>query len=73
MRELTPAIMEEAVTLINRLRSGTLTEEGISDTVMELRCLLPDPYFMGYTVNHTPRLPAEDVVRRAFEYKPLLL
>jgi hypothetical protein len=73
MRELTPEILREATGLIDRLRSHTLSESEISAVVVRLRKLLPDPHFMGYTVDHLPRLTAEEVVRKAFEYRPFLM
>ena len=73
MGELTLQIREEAVKLINQLRSGVLSDEELSDIVVKLRSVLPDPHFMAYTIDHVPELTAEDVVRRAFEYKPIRL
>jgi len=73
MRELTPEILQESVELINRLRSHTLSEAQISATVLRLKKLLPDPHFMAYTVNRIPQLNAEEIVRKAFEYRPFLM
>jgi uncharacterized protein (DUF1810 family) len=73
MKILTPEIQQEAILLINQLRSGTLNDEELSDIVTKLRSLLPDPYFMAYAIDVVPELSAEDVVRRAFEYKPIQL
>ena len=73
MGELTPQIQEEAVKLINQLRSGILSNEELSDIVVKLRGILPDPHFMAYTIDRVPELTAEDIVRRAFEYKPIRL
>jgi hypothetical protein len=73
MKMLTIKIQEEAVLLINQLRSGTLSDKELSDIVTKLRKLLPDPYFMAYAIDIVPELSAEEVVRRAFEYKPIQL
>ena len=73
MKELTPQIQEEAVSLINQLRAGTLSDKELSDIVVKLRSILPDPHFMVYTIDHVPELTAGDVVRRAFEYRPIQL
>jgi hypothetical protein len=73
MKELTPQIEQQAVGLINQLRSGALNDEALSDVVVKLREILPDPHFMAYTVDHVPLLPPEAVVRRAFQYRPIRL
>jgi len=73
MKQLTPAVLAESVTLIDQLRSGELDDEQLSAVVMRLRSLLPDPEFMGYTVDHIPELTAEEVVRKAFQYRPIQL
>jgi hypothetical protein len=73
MKALTPEMLAEATALIDQLRSGLLSEEELSRVFIQLRALLPDPYFMAYTVNHEPELDAADVVRRAFAYQPILL
>lgn len=73
MKELSEQILREAVDLIGRLRSGSLSDGEISCTFTQLRKLLPDPHFMAYTIDHVPELPAEVVVRRAFAYRPFLM
>jgi hypothetical protein len=73
MRELTPDVLKEAVELINQLRGGELSEEELSAAVVALRKLLPDPNFMGYTVDHLPELSAAEVVSKAFLYRPISL
>jgi len=73
MGKLTPQIEQEAVSLINKIRSAALNDEELSNVVMRLRAILPDPHFMKYTVDTVPELSAEEVVRRAFEYKPIQL
>lgn len=65
--------MREAVSLIERLRSGTLDDNQQSDVVVRLNELLLDPRWFGYTIDHVPELSPEDVVRKAFEYKPIQL
>ena len=73
MKQLTPEVLREAVALITELRSGRLSEEQISDTVLRLKALLLDPHFMAYTVDYVPELTPEEVVRRAFQYQPFLM
>jgi hypothetical protein len=73
MRDLAPEVLPEATALIARLRSGLLSEAEISTVVVRLRALLPDPHFMAYTVDRTPEISAEEVVRKAFEYHPFLM
>jgi hypothetical protein len=73
VNDLTPDILREATGLIDRLRSGVLSEAEISAVVVGLRRLLPDPHFMAYTVDRTPELCAAEVVRKAFEYRPFLM
>jgi hypothetical protein len=73
MKELTHQIEQEAVSLINQLRSGELNDEELSEVVLKLRTFLPDSHFMAYTIDQVPELPPEDVVRRAFQYKPITL
>ena len=73
MKEPPEHILNEAVTLINQLRSHTLSEEDIPATVGRLKQILPDPHFMGYTINKVPPLSAEEIVRKAFTYKPIQL
>jgi hypothetical protein len=72
VRELTPEVLREATDLIDRLRSHTLSEAELSAVVVRLTKLLPDPHFMRYAVDHTPELSVEEVVRKAFEYRPFL-
>ena len=66
-------VMVEAVALIDELRSGHLSDEDLSDRTERLDALLPDPHWYDYTIDRMPELPAEDVVRRAFEYRPIRL
>ena len=74
MKQLTPDVMVEACDLIRRLRSGESRSEGeVSGIVGRLARLLPDPYFLDYTVDRVPELSPEAVVKRAFEYRPILL
>lgn len=73
MKKLTPEIEREATLLINRLRSGELDDRQISDIVVKLRSILPDPEFMVYVVEQDPEWSAERIIRKAFEYKPILL
>lgn len=73
MKPLTAELLQEAVALINQLRSGTLSEDELSRTFTQLRALLPDPEFMAYTIDHEPELSAETLIRRAFSYQPIII
>jgi len=73
MPQLTLDVLEEAVSLIGKLRSGSLGDDEISDVVVRLNQLLPDPYWSDFTIDHEPELSAEEAVRRAFEYRPIIL
>jgi hypothetical protein len=73
MPQLTLDVLEEAVSLIGKLRSGSLGDDEISDVVMRLNQLLPDPLWFDFSIDHEPELPAEEAVRRAFEYRPIIL
>lgn len=73
MPKLTPEVLKEAVELIEQLRSGVMEEEDLSRIVERLDQILPDPNFMGYAVDLVPELSAEQVVRRAFEYRAFQL
>ena len=44
----------------------------ISDVIDRLDRLLPDPNYLAYTVDRTPELPASEVVRAAFAYRPII-
>lgn len=73
MQQLAPDVLEEAVSLIGKLRSGSLGDDEISDVVVRLNQLLPDPLWFDFTIDHEPELPAEEAVRRAFAYHPIIL
>lgn len=73
MKTLTPEVSEKAVKLINELRSSQLNDAEISDVVVQLDNLLLDPRWAEYTIDHVPELSAEEIVRKAFEYKPIQL
>jgi hypothetical protein len=73
MKQLTPEVLAEAVTLIGLLRSSSLDDTAISATVARLNALLLEPYWFAYTIDHEPEIPAEEAVRRAFEYPPIML
>lgn len=73
MQQLTSDVLEEAVSLIGKLRSGSLGDGEISDVVVRLNQLLPDPLWFDFTIDHEPELPAEEAVRRAFAYHPIIL
>jgi hypothetical protein len=73
MKQLTEEILQESVLLINALRSGRLSEKEISATVEKIDTLLPDPRWFDYAIDHTPEMSAEEVVRKAFSYRPIQL
>jgi hypothetical protein len=73
MKTLTPEVLNQAVTLIDELRSGVLTDDEQSDVVVKIDQLLLDPHWFDYTIDHLPELSAEEIVRKAFEYKPIQL
>lgn len=73
MRQITPEIMHEACDLVRRLRSGECDDDALSGIVLRLKTILPDPEFMGYAVDQVPELTPEEVVKKAFEYRPILL
>ena len=61
MRQLTPEIIEQAVRLLTELRSGQLEDRELSEVVLKLNALLPDPHWFGYAIDQVPELPAEVV------------
>jgi hypothetical protein len=73
MKTLTPEILDKAVTLILRLRSGEFDDDGINAIIDELDELFPDPDYLDYTIDRVPELTPEEVVRKAFSYKPIQL
>ena len=73
MAQPTPEIRDEAMALIERLRSGLLDDSEISEVVVRLHKLLPDPHFMGYTIDHVPDLSDAEIIDRAFLYRPIIL
>jgi hypothetical protein len=73
MKQLTPEVLAEAVSLIDQIRGGELDDAAISANVVRIDALLLDPYWMAYAIDCEPELPAEQVVRRAFEYRPIIL
>jgi hypothetical protein len=73
MKQLTPEVLREATQLITDLRGGRLDDEQQSSVVDRLNALLLDPRWFSYTVDYTPELSPEQVVRRAFEYRPFAM
>ena len=67
MKSLTKEVLQEAVSLINRLRSGMLDDdEELSGVAVRLDELLLDPRWFDYAIDHVPELSAEEVVQKAF-------
>ena len=60
----------KAAALIALLRSGALEDGKVLETVTALDALLPDPNWFGYAIDQEPELSPEQVVARAFEYRP---
>lgn len=73
MKELTEDVLREAIPLIDALRSGVLSDAELADITIRLDTLLPDPHWFDYTIDQVPELPAEEVVRKAFRYRPIQL
>lgn len=73
MSGLTAEILAEATSLIDQLRSGTLSDDEQSAIVTQLDRMLPDPDWWAYTIDSVPALTADDVVRKAFAYRPIQL
>lgn len=73
MKTLTTAVLNQAVPLINQLRSGKLNDDELSEVVVKLNSLLLDPRWFDYAIDCVPELSAEEIVRKAFEYKPIQL
>ncbi|WP_107677082.1 hypothetical protein [Agrobacterium sp. LAD9] len=63
----------KAITLINELRSGNASDDRQEDITHTLDAIMPDPNYWDYVIDHTPRLTAEEIVEKAFSYKPILL
>jgi hypothetical protein len=73
MKQLTPEVLQEAVLLINQLRSGELSDKASSEVVVKLNTLLLDPHWFDCAIDRVPELSAEEVVQRAFLYRPFQL
>ena len=59
--------------LLLLLRSGSLGDIELSKIVVALDGLLPDPDWFSYAIDHEPELSPEEVVARAFAYRPIEL
>ena len=74
MKSLTKEVLQEAVSLINRLRSGMLDDDDeLSGVAVRLDELLLDPRWFDYAIDQVPELSAEEVVQKAFSYHPIEL
>jgi hypothetical protein len=74
MKELNETTRARAIELIDAIRGGRLEDDhAIGLAVVELSSLLPDPYFMAYTVDHAPELSPDEIVTRAFAYRAIPL
>jgi hypothetical protein len=73
MPRLTPEIQDEAVRMITLLRSGTLDDDDLALVLGKLDKILPDPEYLEYTIDRVPELSADEVLKRAFEYRPIIL
>ena len=63
----------KAAELLVRFRSGMLSDDELSEIAVALDSLLPDPHWFSYTVDHEPELSAEEIVAKAFAYRPIEL
>ena len=73
MRELTDDTLREGARLIRALRSGALDDDELSAVAEQLDAVLPDPHWFNYAIDLEPELTGEEVVRRAFAYRPIAL
>ena len=73
MKQLTPEVLQEAVLLIDQLRTGKLSDQELSAVATKLDTLLPDPHWFDYSIDYVPELSAEEIVRKAFAYRPIQL
>ena len=71
MKEPTPALLQEATSLIDSFRGGDLNDEELSDITSRLDEILPDPHWFSYLADQG--LAAEEIVHRAFQYRPIEL
>jgi hypothetical protein len=62
-----------AVTLIAEMRTGSASDERQQSIALELDRILPDPNYWDYMVDHMPEMTPEEIVEKAFSYKPILL
>lgn len=62
-----------AIELIDELRGGAVGDARQEQIVAQLDRLLPDPNYWNYLIDHSPKLTAEQVVDRAFNYRPIQL
>ena len=64
---------ERAIDLIREIRSGDASDERQQRIVAELDQLLPDPNYFDYMVDFVPEMTPEEIVEKAFSYKPIIL
>tara|TARA_B100001964_G_C14043961_1_gene513918 strand:- start:624 stop:842 length:219 start_codon:yes stop_codon:yes gene_type:complete len=62
-----------AVSLIAEMRTGAASNDRQQIIVSELDLILPDPNYWDYMVDHTPEMTPEEIVEKAFSYKPIML
>ena len=73
MKKLTPEVLNESILLVKELRSGKLNDKELSAVIVRLNDLLLDPHWFDYAVDHNPELSPDEVVKRAFRYRPIEL
>lgn len=73
MSEVPADVAREASALIEQLRSGLLEDEGLSRITVRLNQLLPDPNWFSYTIDRVPELTPDEVIQKAFSYRPIRL
>lgn len=59
--------------LIEVLRSDILNDEELGEIASILDRIVPDPNYWSYTIDSEPELSADEIVNKAFSYKPILL
>jgi hypothetical protein len=73
MSNANDSFRDEALQLLRRFKSGELDDEKLEEVVQRLNTILPDPNYWDYTVDCIPELSPEEIVDRAFSYKPIQL
>lgn len=62
----------KAKSLIIEMRSGGASDERQEIIFRKLDEILPDPNYWDYLIDHDPELSPDEVIERAFNYKPII-